>query len=326
MKVAVTGASGHVGACLCRKLIDQGYEVRALLHNDDKGINGLALETVKGDLMDEESLDKLCREVDVVFHLAAKIAIDKSDPDAVSHINVQGTKNILNSSKRAKVKKFIHFSSAHALTEIPLDQEVNEESPLNVNSRMAYEKTKANGEQLVLKAAEEGLNAAILNPTAIIGPYDYKLSLLGQAVIKIALNKLPMLVPGGYDWVDVRDVADAAVKAIEKSRKGERYILSGNWHSLKELSTMIGQVNGYNTTTMVCPTFVAKIGLPFIHIYSKIRNEEPLYTADSLNILKNSNRNISHKKASAELDYNPRELEYTLKETLNWFSEHNMLS
>lgn len=326
MKVAVTGASGHVGACLCRELIEKGIEVRALLHNDSKGIDGLPLEMVNGDLMNKESLDKLCRDVDVVFHLAAKIAIDKSDPDSVSEINIKGTKNILECSIKSGVKKFIHFSSAHALTDIPLNEEVNEDSPLNEDSSMAYEKTKADGERLVLKAAKEGLNAVILNPTAIIGPYDYKLSLLGQAVIKIALNKLPMLVPGGYDWVDVRDVADAAIQAIDNGRKGERYILSGHWHSLKELSTMIGQVNGYKTTTLICPTAIAKIGLPFIHLYSKIKNEEPLYTADSLNILKNSNRNISHQKASAELGYNPRKLETTLKDTLNWFSEHNMLS
>ena len=323
MKVAVTGASGHVGACLCRELIKRGIEVKVLLHNDDRGIKGLDLEIVKGDMLDKNVLDSLCRDADAVIHLAVKISIDNTEKEEVYRTNVDGTRLLLDCCIKNGVSRFIHFSSIHALSAEPLKEIMDENRPLINSKGTYYEITKAEGERLVIEAAESGLNAVILNPTAIIGPCDYKPSYLGQALIKIALNKLPMLVPGGYNWVDVRDVANAAIQAISKGRKGERYILSGNWHSLKELSEIIGKVSGNKTPRFVCPTTLAKIGLPFIKLYAKFKNEHPLYTSDSLDILNSSNKNISNNKAKSELGFNPRMLEDTITDTLSWYEKNS---
>ncbi|OQX76774.1 MAG: hypothetical protein B6D61_08285 [Bacteroidetes bacterium 4484_249] len=325
MKVAVTGASGHVGACLCRELINGGIEVKALLHNDDRGVCGLNIEFIKGDLLDKNILDSLCRDVDAVFHLAGKISIENSEKEEVFRTNVDGTRLLLNSCIEKGVSRFIHFSSIHALSAEPLNEKMDECRPLINSEGTFYEITKAESERLVLKAAESGLNAVILNPTAIIGPCDYKPSYLGQALIKIALNKLPMLVSGGYDWVDVRDVADAAIQALTKGKKGERYILSGNWYSLKELSEMIGKVSGNKTPKFVCPTAIAKIGLPVIKLYAKLKNEHPLYTSESLDILSSSNRNISNNKAKEKLGFTIRSLEDTITDTLSWYTKNNLL-
>jgi len=325
MKVAITGASGHVGACLCRELIKRGTEVKVLLHNDDRGIKGLDMEIVKGDMFDKSALRSLCRDVDAVIHLAVKISIDDSEKEEVYRTNVNGTRLLLDCCMENGVSRFIHFSSIHALSAEPLNEIMDENRPFINSVGTYYEITKAESERLVLKAAESGLNAVILNPTAIIGPCDYKTSYLGQALIKIALNKLPMLVQGGYDWVDLRDVANAAIKAISKGRKGERYILSGNWHSLKELSEIIGKVSGNKTPRFVCPTAIAKIGLPFIKLYSRLKNEHPLYTGDSLDILNYSNRNISATKANKELGFTPRSLKETIADTLSWYKENNFI-
>jgi dihydroflavonol-4-reductase len=165
----------------------------------------------------------------------------------------------------------------------------------------------------------------ILNPTAVIGPLDYRGSLLGQALLKIYKNKLPFLVSGGYNWVDVRDVVEASLQAIESGRNGENYILSGKYCSLRDLSVMISEISGCKIP-MIVPVALAQLACPFFKIYSSISNKEPLYTYQSLNILANSPAKISNAKAVKELGYKPRPLEQTLRDTFDWYKEENFIN
>jgi len=319
MRVAITGASGHIGNCLARELVSKGIHTKVLVHNFENDLRKIKLEIVKGDLLAIDSLNNLCEGVDVVYHLAAKIAIDKRDRKLVYKTNVQGTQNLVNSCIEKKVKKLVHFSSIHALDAYP------ETRPLVNKEKMIYDLSKADGERIVMKAAENGLYAVIVNPTAVVGPYDYQGSYLGQALKKIYLNKLPMLINGGYDWVDVRDVVDAAVKATEKGRSGERYLLAGHYCTLKELSEMIGRVCNKKTPKYIVPMFLARIGRPFITLYASLRNEHPLYTKESLDILKHSPKEISSGKAAKEFGYQPRPLEETLADTFKWYKQEDLL-
>jgi dihydroflavonol-4-reductase len=325
MKIAVTGASGHVGNVLCRELVRNGHSLKTLIHEDEDDLTNIGVNMIKGDLLDVESLENLCQECETVFHLAAKITIDDKEKDLVYRTNVTGTKNLLKTATKMGVKKFVHFSTIHALDPFPLDEELDETRPFIGHTHMIYEQSKVEGEKLVLDAAAGGLNAVIITPTAIVGTHDYKPSFLGQALIKMYTNSLPMLVPGGYNWVDVRDVVDCAIAAAEKGRKGERYLASGHYLSLKDLSQMIGKVTGRKTPSFTGPTILAKIGLPFISIYAMLRNEAPLYTKNSLEILKYSNRYISHAKASKELNYQPRPFEETVKDTFEWFNKNGFI-
>lgn len=324
-RISVTGASGHVGACLCRDLIERGYQVKVLLHNDSRGFQNLNIEVIEGDLLKKSTLKKLTDNSDIVIHLGAVISLNGINRKKVINTNVEGTRNILESSVESGISRFIHFSSIHALESNPTDQPIDESRPLITSSKMLYETTKAESERLVAKAVKSGLDAVTLNPSAIIGPCDYKPSYLGQAIIKMAQNKLPVLVQEGYNWVDVRDVSNAAISAITKGRKGERYIIAGNWHSLKEISEMISRITGKKTPGLIFPTSIAKLGVPFIKMYSKIVNEEPLYTYNSLDILKNSNKNVSCLKAEKELGYSSRPLFETLKDTLKWFEDNGFI-
>ncbi len=326
MKVAITGASGHIGSCLVRELTTQGAQIRVLLHQSRKPFEGFPLEIIEGDLLNSHSLEVLCKEVDVVFHLAAQIAIDRKSEAQVLQTNIKGTENLLKACEKQRVPKLIHFSSIHALDIYPLDRVMDENRNLIVNTKRVYELSKAEGERLVLKAVEKGLNAVILTPTAVIGPYDYHNSYLGQALIRIYKNQLPVLVPGGYDWVDVRDVVHAALASVKNGRRGERYILSGHWSSLKELSGVISTISGGRTPGIVAPLFVAQIGLPFIRLLSALKGEHPLYTRDSLEILKESHRNISFAKAERELDYHPRSLVESLTDTFAWYKHQGLIT
>ena len=325
MKVAVTGASGHIGNCLIRELKKRGAIIKVLVYDSRQGLDEMDVELIQGDLLEPESLIKLCEGVDVVFHLAAQIAIDNRSSAKVYDTNVTGTKNLIKAANLNGVKKFIHFSSIHAFQIVSPDQLIDESTSLVETNKIIYEFTKAEGEREVMKAVKEGLNAVILNPTAVIGPFDYRGSLLGQALLKIYKKKLPFLVFGGYNWVDVRDVVSASIQAIDLGRKGEKYILSGEFCSLRQLSAMISTISGRNTPVIV-PVSLARMACPFIQLYSSFTKKEPLYTNQSLDILVNSPVNISNIKAKKELGYEPRPLGQTLKDTFDWYRENHIIN
>ena len=325
MKIAVTGASGHVGNMICRKLIEKGHEVRVLVHKKEDDLKTIGVEIFIGNILDQLAVNKFVKDCEIVFHLAAIISIDNKDRDHVFKTNVEGVNNIIEACKANHIKRLIHFSTIHTIKVENINAVLDESNPIMENSKIAYEASKAEGQKLVNQASKEGLNAVIINPTAIIGPYDFKPSYLGQALIKIFKNQLPMLVEGGYDFVDVRDVADGAILAMEKGRAGEQYILGGAWFSLKEISQHISAISGSKTPTKVVSPFVARLGLPFIHFWSKLTSQHPLYTSESLDILRDSSRNISHKKAKDELGYNPRQINETLFDTFEWFKKQRMI-
>jgi dihydroflavonol-4-reductase len=186
--------------------------------------------------------------------------------------------------------------------------------------------SKASGERAVNEAINNGLDAVILSPTAIIGPADPEPSLTGKAIVDLYNHKIPSLVPGGYDWVDVRDVVSAAIVAMEKGRKGEKYLLSGHWHSLKELSAILQEQAGKKIVDTILPFWVARVGLPFISLYSILTRQEPLYTRDSLTIIHDGNRMINNSKARKELNFNPRSFSVTIRDMLLWFKEHKYIN
>jgi dihydroflavonol-4-reductase len=325
MKVAVSGASGHIGNCLVRELKKQGADVKVLVHNFRNDLDKLNVELIQGNLLEPDSLITLCDGVDVVFHLAAQIAIENRSSAQVYETNVTGTRNMIKAAIKGEAKKFIHFSSIHAFRTESSEVILDESRSMVETNKTIYEFTKAEGEREVMKAVKEGLNAVILNPTAVIGPFDYRSSLLGQALLQIYQNKLPFLVAGGYNWVDVRDVVSASIQAIESGRKGEKYILSGKFCSLHELSAMISKITGCRIPVIV-PVSLARLACPFFQIYSSVAKTEPLYTYQSLDILVNSAVNISNTKARKELGYEPRPLEQTLIDAFNWYRENNFIN
>jgi len=326
MRIAVSGASGHIGNNIVQELIKNGANLRILVHNFENDLIRPNVEVIRGDILNPESVNRLCKGADVVFHLAAQIAIDNRNSKDVFATNVTGTKNIINASQNAGIKRFIHFSSIHAFQAKPIDQILDEKRALVDSEKAIYEFTKAESEKLVLQAVRQGLNAVILSPTAVIGPFDYRGSYLGKALRQMYKNKMPALVFGAYNWVDVRDVVSAAIRAIEKGNSGEKYILAGHYCSLIELSRMVSAISGNKTPDFVVPVWLARLATPFIQLYSSITKNEPFYTNQSLNILGNSPRYISFKKAQKELGYNPRKLEETLKDTFEWYHKNNYLN
>ena len=321
MTVVVTGAAGHVGGNLVRALLARGRPVRALVHRDRRALEGLEVEVVRGDVRDPASLRHAFQDAEVVYHTAAHVSISMDEWPRLEAINVAGTRNVVEACLRCGVRRLIHFSSIHALQQEPFDVPVDESRPLAESIECApYDRSKAAAEREVRKGIAQGLDAVLLNPTAILGPYDYRLSHMGQVLLALGSGKLPALVAGGFDWVDVRDVIEGAMRAEERAPAGAKYILSGHWTSVRDLAAEVEAITGVRVPRFVCPLFLAHAGVPFATAFACLTGQRPFFTHFALDTLR-SNRRISHARASRDLGYRPRPLQETLIDTLRWFEE-----
>jgi len=183
LTVVVTGATGHVGANLMRALLAQGRPVRALIHKNRRATEELDTEVVCGDVCDLSSLCNAFDGAEVVYHLAANISLSMSEWPLLELVNVIGTRNVVEACLRCGVRRLVHFSSIHALTQEPKDIPIDESRSL-VDSQHCppYDRSKAAGEKEVRKGIERGLDTIIINPTAVIGPHDYQPSHFGDAL------------------------------------------------------------------------------------------------------------------------------------------------
>jgi len=322
----VTGASGHVGGNLVRTLLAEGRTVRVLVRSDRRSLEGLDVQVVEGDISDPHALRALVDGADTVFHCAGRISIVGAVGGLVERTNVAGVRNIAHACRDAGVKRLVHCSSIHAFNTIPNDQLIDESRELALGPGHApYDRSKAEGQAVVLEAVRQhGLDAVIVNPGAVVGPYDYKVSRMGSVFLDIYHGRLPMLIDGGYNWVDVRDVCRGAVLAEQKGRTGESYLLTGHWIHICEVSRLIGQLTGRPTTEAAAPIWLAYAASWFSLGWGKLRRKAPKFTPAAITAIQ-SHRLISHEKATRELGYEPRPFEETMRDTLEWFRKAGML-
>ena len=325
MTVVVTGASGHIGINLVRALVAEKRSVRAMAHHNHQVLEGLGVEIVQGDITDVASLSSAFEGAEVVYHLAGVISLLKNEWPLVERINVQGTRNVIEACRRSGVKRLVHFSSIHAINPEPLDVPVDETHLLIQGHRYPpYDLSKAEGQREVRKAIAAGLDAVIVNPTGVLGPYDYQPSFFGAALLMMANGQMPALINGGFDWVDARDVAQGAILAEQKAPAGAEYLLSGHWVSMQGIGDIMKEISDASIPGFVCPMPAARFSAPFATAYSRMFKKPPIFTSVSLNALR-SNRNVSHEKATRELGYQPRPFKETLTDTMKWFEQNGNL-
>jgi dihydroflavonol-4-reductase len=325
MTVLVTGASGHIGGNLVRALLDRGTEVRALVRNDTRALDGLDVDRAPGDVLDPKSVNNAMRGAQAVFHLAGLISVDGDRQGLMKQTNIQGTGNVVDACLGTGVKRLVHFSSIHALASQPEDETIDETRPLvRGSSMLAYDLTKARSEDEVQRGVKEGLDAVIVNPGAVIGPFDFKPSPMGEVILNLLKRRMPALVGGGFNWVDVRDVVKGAIAAMEKGRTGERYLLTGHWLSVVDLAKIVEEVSGVKRPGFVSPMWLAGVGAPFVTAFSRMTRKRPLYTSESLKVLRH-HRHITHAKAEKELGYKPRPTRETVEDIVAWLKRAGMI-
>ncbi len=325
VKIGITGATGHLGTSIVPVLEAKGFDFRALIHTRKPVFDAGSTELVNGNLFDKDSLRNFASGCDVVIHCAAKISIDSNKDPSVYATNFDGTVNVFEAARQAGVKRFVHVSSIHAYDQFPQNEILNESRGYCTDQAPCYDRSKRDAQRYVLQHATEQMQVVVLNPTSIAGPPDHQPSLFGGAIIDLCSHKVPVLIDGGFDFCDVRDVAAGVVNAIEKGHNGKAYLLSGKWHHINEVFSILNYVKMEKRRLPIMPGWVGFSGLPFINLLAKIKNDKPLYTRESLEALLHGNKNIDQSSANKELDYHCRPLEETLTDLVHWFKENSYL-
>lgn len=323
----ITGGSGHVGANLVRELSNRGYKVRCIdFDGDHRAFEGYDVELIKGSVTDVESLDKAFTGVDVVFHTAAIISLERKNRDLIRSVNVEGTKNVCEMALKHKISKLIHFSSVDAFIREPLDAPLLEDRSLVVDQNtVPYDLSKADAQRIVLEYCERGLDASIIHPSGIFGPNDFKPSLFGQEFLNIAKGKRPFSINVGYDYVDVRDLCETAVNCIEKGVNKQNYIVGGNYMDFVYMAEVMAEVLGKKLMRGTLPFFTIYLSLPIYYLQSLFSNAPRAITLDSIHTIKVQNKNIPSQLAKDQLGHSPRGVEETITDTLKFFKESGSL-
>ena len=318
----VTGAHGHLGSTLIRMLEQTGDEIYGLILPTEQETDHGNVRYIRGDLRNPASMRPLfaCagdREL-YVIHTAGIIDISKDGSPLIYDVNVGGTENVLKLCRENRVRRLVYTSSVHAIAEPEANAVIGESDRFSADSVVGvYAKTKAEATAAVLRAGREGLDVVVVHPSGIIGPNDNSGNHLVQMITDYMRGALPACVRGGYDFVDVRDVAKGCLLALEKGRSGECYILSNRHYEIREVLGMVRSVTGQRRIPTL-PMWMAKMAAPTIQWVAKLRKIRPLYTGYSLYTL-TSNDRFSHDKATRELGYSPRDLRETVRDTVRWY-------
>ena len=322
----ITGANGFLGNNIIRKLEqEKNSEIRAFVLKGEsvKSLENLKCKIYYGDVTKKETLASVFENTDgkevFVIHCAGIVYIKSKYNPLVYNVNVNGTKNIIDKVLNINAK-LVYISSVHAIPECNgVITETVDFDPNRVEG--LYAKTKAEAAKYVMDAVKtKKLNACIIHPSGIIGPNDYGNSHLTELVKEVASGKLFACVKGGYDFVDVRDVAEGVINACNKNTKGECYILSNKYITIKELSDIICDCVKRKKINIVLPIWIAKIFASFFEIYYNLKKQTPLFTKYSLYTL-SSNANFSNEKAKKELNFKNRDMIDTIKDTIKWINQ-----
>ena len=322
--ILVTGAAGHLGNVLVRELLAQGEQVRALVlpGEDLTPLEGLDVEIFPGNILDLERMIEACHEVDVVFHLASLVAITPDMLDLMRRVNVEGTRNVIEAVRRTGVRRLVYTSSIHALQRPPEGVMIDERLAFDPdNPAGPYDQTKAEASLLVLDAVRQGMDAVIVCPTGVIGPYDFKRSELGEMILAWMKKAPSFTVEGKFDFVDVRDVAMGHILAAESGRCGEVYLLSGEQIEVSQMRNLVQKAAGVKTAEFKLPAAIAAWLAPLAEVYYRLSHQKPIFTRYSVETLR-SNSLISSRKATEELGYQPRPVAATIEDTVAWWKQN----
>ena len=320
----ITGICGHLGSTIAHLLIEQGETVRGFaLPNDDRSMLEPEIELVRGNVREKASIEPLFEgfhESDdlIVIHTAGLITISGHQEELLFSVNVDGTRNVIELCQQHRVKRLVYVSSTHAILIKSVGEIVSEASQFSPDKlESLYSKTKAMATQMVLDAERNGLNAVVVHPSGLIGPGDHGSGLSTQLVANYLNGLITACIRGGYDFVDVRDVARGVIAAARFGRRGECYLLTNRFFTALELLDMLHELTGQKKIKTLVPHWLLHLTMPFAALYFQVRKQKPLFTADSLAIL-TENARFSHEKADRELAYATRPMRDTLRDTITF--------
>ncbi|MCP4806592.1 MAG: NAD-dependent epimerase/dehydratase family protein [Proteobacteria bacterium] len=327
MRVTLTGATGLVGANLAAALLEQGHTVRATKRSSSRTdhLADLDIEWTTAPLSDLDGLTAAFEGADAVFHCAAAVSIKAEVTPMLQSANIDGTKNVLEAVRKARVARLIHCSSTVAVGLSTDGSDCTEDAPWNFADfglADGYATTKKQSEELVWAAKD--IDAVAVCPGFMFGPYDVRPS-SGGMILEVCRNAVPGYSSGVNNFVDVRDVVDGMILAWEKGKRGERYILGGENLTYGEVFARISAVAGTKPITMGVPKWIATVPALWGDLTEMVTGKEPLLNSNSVNWGYAPGFRFSSEKARRELGYTTRPLDEGISSAITWFREHDMV-
>ncbi|HAA00495.1 MAG TPA: dihydroflavonol 4-reductase [Flavobacteriales bacterium] len=322
----ITGADGLLGSNSVRELLAQGYSVRALIQpgRKVKSLEGLPIEKVEGDLLDETKLRNAMKGCRYVIHGAASTAMWPDNNPVVRKVNIEGTRCLLNACKENGVERLVYIGTANSFGAGSIDQPGNESKPYTAAKyKNDYMASKYEAHQLVLDYVKKGLNAVIVNPTFMLGAYDSAPS-SGAMILAVVNQQVPGYSPGGKNYICVKDAAKGVVNAIEKGRTGECYILGNENLNFKDAFAKMANVAGVKAPGFAIPKWVLLLYGGMGSTVARITGKAPKvsYTIARISC---DEFYYSSLKAVKELDLPQTPIENGIREALDWFKENGYL-
>jgi len=319
---AVTGAAGYLGVNLVGHLQARGWKIRTVARRPLAGVDTTGIEHTIADVRDSSALARVFAGIDVVFHLAARITLATDDPEAWD-INVRGPA-VVAAAVLESGARMVHCSSVHSFDLAAARPRLNELSARSTaRTRPLYDRSKFAGETEVRKVIAQGLDATIVNPTGIIGPIDLGPSRMNGIIDAAARGRLPVVIRGGFDWVDVRDVVSSLVAASERGRPGENYLLPGHHASVLHVARLAAAFTGRRGPLIAVPGRLARSIAPLGERVGGWLGSD-VFTPASVGTLVEEPI-VDGDKARRELGHEPRPLEDTIRDTVRWFEGHSQL-
>jgi dihydroflavonol-4-reductase len=321
MTTLVTGATGFVGNNVVRLLVERGAHVRVLAREsaDERPLAGLKLEIVRGDVRDRSAVERALEGISHLIHAAGLVHIGWKRRDEQQAVNVEGTCNVASAARRAGAR-MVYVSSIDSLAAHSPDGPSNESTPINGEICCPYVTTKREAERAVLDDIACGLDAVIVNPGFMLGPWDWKPS-SGKMLLKVAAGWGLLAPPGGNSYCDVRDVATGIVSALDRGRTGQRYILAGQTLTYREALTILARITGGRRPIRTVRRWAVKtVGVVGdLHAWVTGRESDVNSAAAAMSLWP---KDFTSARAAAELGYHSRGIEESAADAWQWLKEH----
>jgi nucleoside-diphosphate-sugar epimerase len=323
--IFITGCNGLVGSFVARKLIKEGYQIRALKrgNSDLTLVQDIAgqIEWIEGDILDLPGLSRAMAGVSVVIHSAAVISFAPADRAHMHKINVEGTANIVNVCLANNVRKLCHVSSVAALGRKKNDQFISEEAKWEHSSNNSnYAQTKYLAELEVWRGMAEGLPAVIVNPSIILGPGNWEQG--STKLFKYVWDEHAFYTGGSINYVDVRDVSQIIFQLIRSEITLERFILNGGNIKIKELFEKIATRFGKKPPSVPVNPLLTAVAWRLEHMRSLITGKDPLITRETAQIAQ-KDYIYMNEKVKQKLQYSFYPIEDTIEWTCRELSKHS---
>lgn len=322
--VLVTGGAGFIGSHVVRSLLKRNYRVRVLAVEKEstERLEGLDVEIVRGDLLDQEALKSALSGCKYLFHLAAIHAQWMRNFEPMYRVNVNGTRDLMKLAIQMNIQKVVYTSTQNVIG-INKNGVSDENTPFHdFETSSHYTRSKYLAEQEVMKLAGNGLPVVIVNPSGPMGEGDTGPT--GHIIIQFLKRKIPFFFYGFFNIIDVVDLAEGHVLALEKGRIKERYILAGQDLSIRDFFQHLERLSGVQAPSIQIPRWVAMIlGFVFEFISDYITHRPPKMSVDRVRT-RGQKKLLSTKKADQELGLPHTPLDETLLKAINWYRQHGL--